>query len=201
MRRKTVGEIIEGLTDEKINSINTIAIARIEKVDNSKLMCDIQLLDIPEVMGKRDEVPVIEDVPIAPIFWGKSCKVNAPLSKGDKVIVGFCQHETFFARNSNDPIEPEYETKFDINNAIVIGQITADSENSPYGNDFYILYGGNVIRMNSGEVEITAPSIKLNGNTTISGSLDVGKDITTNADLTASGKSFLNHTNGGIPID
>ena len=55
--------------------------------------------------------------------------------------------------------------------------------------------------MNSGEVEITAPNIKLNGNTTISGSLDVGKDITTNADLTASGKSFLNHTNGGIPID
>ena len=98
MRRKTVGEIIEGLTDEKINSINTIAIARIEKVDNTKMMCDIQLLDIPEVMGKRDEVPVIEDVPIAPIFWGKSCKVNAPLSKGDKVIIGFCQHETFFCK-------------------------------------------------------------------------------------------------------
>ena len=55
--------------------------------------------------------------------------------------------------------------------------------------------------MNSGEVEITAPSIKLNGNTTISGSLDVEKDITTKSDLTAGGKSFLNHTNGGVPID
>ena len=186
---------------ENFDTLNTFAIAKIMKVDNLNLMCDIKLLDIPEILGTRDEVEIIEDVPISPIFWGKKCKVNAPFVVGDKVLVAFCQHDTFMARNSNEPVEPESTAKFDINNAIVIGQITADNENSAYGNDFYILYGGNVIRMNENEVEIIAPVIKLNGNTTITGTLEVNKDITTKADMTASGKSFLNHTNGGIPID
>ena len=91
--------------------------------------------------------------------------------------------------------------KFDINNAIVIGQITSDNEKNAYRNDFCIIYGGNVVRMNDDEVEIKAGNISLNGNVSISGTLNVGSDITTEADMTAGGKSFLNHTNGGVPID
>ena len=201
MRRKTISDVLNSEFESNLENINTIAIAKIEKIDNSAMMCDIKLLDMPEILGTRDEVEVIENIPIAPIFWGKQSKVNAPLSVGDKVIVAFCQHDTFNARNSNDPVEPETYSKFDFNNAIVIGQITSDSETSPHSEDFYIVYGGNVIRINDSEVEIKAPIIKLNGNVNVSGTLDVGSDITTGADMTASGKSFLNHKNGGIPLD
>lgn len=201
MRRKTVGEIISDEIYANTESLNTLAIARIESVDNSGMMCNIKLLDMPEIMGTRDEVETIENVPVAPLFWGKKCRINAPLSEGDKVLVAFCQHDTFNARNSNEPVEPETYQRFDINNAIVIGQITSDNEKSAYSNDFYIIYGGNVIRMNDSEVEIKAGNISLNGNVSISGTLNVGSDITTDADMTAGGKSFLNHTNGGVPID
>ena len=201
MRRKTVGEIISDEIYANTETLNTLAIARIESVDNSGMMCSIKLLDMPEIMGTRDEVETIENVPIAPLFWGKKCRINAPLSEGDKVLVAFCQHDTFNARNSSEPVEPETYQRFDINNAIVIGQITSDNEKSSYSNDFYIIYGGNVIRMNNGEVEIKAGNISLNGNVSISGTLNVVSDITTDADMTAGGKSFLNHTNGGVPID
>lgn len=201
MRRKHIGETLKEMVNESIGDINTLAIAKIEKVDNDKMMCDIKLLDMPEILGTRDEVATIEDVPIAPVFWGSNCKINAPLSVNDKVIVAFCQHETFFARNSDEPVEPEYNTPFDVNNAIVVGQITKDSENSLHGNDFYIWFSGKEIIINGNGVTINSPKINLNGNVEISGTLNTGGDITTKGDMTAGGKSFLSHTNGGVPID
>ena len=195
MNKQSIGDKINSMINGHINSINTIAIAKIVNVDNSNMMCDIKLLDMPEVLGVRNEVEIIENIPISPVFWGSKCKINAPLSAGDKVIVAFCQHDTFNARNSNEPSIPQSVSQFDINNAIVISQITADSENNIDSSSFYIAYGSNVIKINSNGVEINASNIIINGNTSINGNLTVSNDTT------IGGKSFLNHTNGGSPVD
>ena len=176
------------------DNLNTFAIAKIVEVDNSNMSCSIQMLDIPELFGTRDEVEVIENVPIAPIFWGSKCKINAPLSVNDKVLVAFCQHDTFNARNASEPCEPNSSAKFDINNAIVVGQITSDAEKN-ISNDFYIAYGGTLVTINDSGVTIKGSSINISGAVKIEGDLKVSGDVT------IGGKSFLTHTNGGMPLD
>lgn len=189
MRRKhldqTLNEKIEGYQ----NNMNTIAIAKITKIDNSKMMCSIKLLDMPEVLGTRDEVEEIDNVPIKPLFWSGSVQSNAPISVGDKVIVGFCQHGTFNARNSEEVTEPEHFSRFDLNNAIIIGFLTNDSTNSKFPNDFYIMYGSNIIRMNGSEIELKASTINLNGNVNVSGNV-----VTQGTTTTSGGKVIDGHT-------
>lgn len=189
MRRKhldqTLNEKIEGYQ----NNMNTIAIAKITKIDNSKMMCSIKLLDMPEVLGTRDEVEEIDNVPIKPLFWSGSVQSNAPISVGDKVIVGFCQHGTFNARNSEEVTEPEHFSRFDLNNAMIIGFLTNDSTNSKFPNDFYIMYGSNIIRMNGSEIELKASTINLNGNVNVSGNV-----VTQGTTTTSGGKVIDGHT-------
>ena len=194
MRKKTVGDHIESMISGSFDNLNTLAIAKIVEIDNSNMSCSIQMLDIPELFGTRDEVEVIENVPIAPIFWGSKCKINAPLSVNDKVLVAFCQHDTFNARNASEPCEPNSSAKFDINNAIVVGQITSDAEKN-VSNDFYIAYGGTLVTINDSGVSIKGGSINISGAVKIEGDLEVS------GDATIGGKSFLTHTNGGMPLD
>lgn len=192
MRRKPLNIILEENVGEALSSINTIAIAKITKINNSKMMCSIKLLDMPEILGVRDEVEEIDNVPIAPLFWGTKAQINAPLSIGDKVIVGFCQHGTFNSRNSEEVVEAEHYSRFDINNAIVIAFLTNDSTTSKFPNDFYVMYGSNYIKMNDTNVEIKAPSIKLDGNVEITGNLENKKNVTTQGNTTTSGQTTTN---------
>lgn len=200
MRRKhldqTLNEKIEGYQ----NNMNTIAIAKITKIDNSKMMCSIKLLDMPEVLGTRDEVEEIDNVPIKPLFWSGSVQSNAPISVGDKVIVGFCQHGTFNARNSEEVTEPEHFSRFDLNNAMIIGFLTNDSTNSKFPNDFYIVYGSNIIRMNSSEIELKAPTINLNGNVNVSGNVVTQGTTTTSGSKVIDGHTHDNPEGGKVGI-
>ena len=87
MRRKHLDQTLNEKIERYQNNINTIAIAKITKIDNSKMMCSIKLLDMPEILGTRDEVEEIDNVPIKPLFWSGSVQSNAPINVGDKVIV------------------------------------------------------------------------------------------------------------------
>ncbi|BBM55960.1 hypothetical protein JMUB3936_p1032 (plasmid) [Leptotrichia wadei] len=73
MRKKTVGDHIESMISGRFDNLNTFAIAKIVEVDNSNMSCSIQMLDIPELFGTRDEVEIIENVPIVR-FWGVNAK-------------------------------------------------------------------------------------------------------------------------------
>lgn len=198
MKRKPLSNVLEQNLNEALCSLNTIAIAKITQIDNAKMMCSIKMLDMPEVLGVRDEIEEIENVPIAPMFWGSKVQMNAPLSIGDKVIVGFCQHGTFNSRNSEEVVEPEHFSRFDINNAIVLGFITNDSTNSKFPQDFYVMYGSNYIKMNSSGVEIKANHIKLDGNVEITGNLESKQNVnvsgkTSTGTLVSNGKDLDNH--------
>ena len=71
MRKKTVGDRIEEMINGSFDNLNTFAIAIIVYVYYSIMSCSIQMLDIPELFGTRDEVEVIENVKIDKIFWGR----------------------------------------------------------------------------------------------------------------------------------
>ena len=62
-------------------------------------------------------------------------------------------------------------------------------------NDFYIAYGGTLVTINDSGVGIKGNSINISGAVKIEGDLEVS------GDTTIGGKSFLTHTNGGMPLD
>ena len=77
-------------TIDDLNGINTLALAKIVRVDNENLEADILRIAMTEFMDEFDDNVVIENVPIMPIFNSSSFFVNAPYNVGDLVIVGFC---------------------------------------------------------------------------------------------------------------
>lgn len=162
MRSNTIYQTLNNNENNVFDNINTLAIAKITKVDNKKMMCNIKLIDLPEIMGTKDEVEEIENVPILPLFWNSEIKANAMYKENDKVVVVFCQHSTFNARNSDEPVEADTTSRYDINNALVIAHITKDSEENKYPNDFYVLHNKTEFRISKEKVFLKSKDVDIN---------------------------------------
>ncbi len=177
---------------EGLNGINTLALAKIVRIDNPNLEADIQRIAMTEFIDEFDDNEIIKHVPVMPIFNSSAFFVNAPYNVGDLVIIGFCQHSFEGTLDQSEPVEAASYDQYSENDAFIIGNITARYSNS-HADGFSIVHKktGNYIKLSSGG------GIEIQGNVNISGNLSVSGNSEA-ADHISSGISGRGHKHGGV---
>ena len=182
-----------------MNNMNTFALAKIIEIDNSILEASIELIAQTEFKDSYTENPVINVVPIMPIFNSTSFFINAPYNVGDLVIVGFCQHSLEGTIDEIEQIEPKSKDRYSLDDAIILGNITAQYTDQ-FPDDLSIIHkeSGNYLHFTKdGSIEIQA-NTKIIGNLEVTGTgkfdglLESGEDVQSNS------ISLVNHTHGNV---
>lgn len=182
-----------------LNNINTIALAKIIEVNNTTLEAAIQLISYVEFKNVYVDTPDIYTVPIMPIFNSSSFFINAPYKIGDLVVVGFCQHSLEGTIDSSEQTEPVSKDRYSLDDAIIIGNITAQYTDQ-YPEDLSIIHkeSGNYIRFTQdGNIEITG-NTKINGNLIVTGTGNFDGLLESSEDVQSNSISLVNHTHGNV---
>ena len=182
-----------------MNGMNTTALAKIVEIDSSILEARIELIAHTEFHGSYSENPVISAVPIMPVFNSSSFFINAPYKIGDLVIVVFCQHSLEGTIDSSEQTEPISKDRYSFDDAIIIGNITAQYTDQ-YPEDLSIIHkeSGNYIRFTQdGNIEITG-NTKINGNLIVTGTGNFDGLLESSEDVQSNSISLVNHTHGNV---
>ncbi|MBP9478172.1 MAG: hypothetical protein KBF12_06075 [Sebaldella sp.] len=182
-----------------LNNINTTSLAKVIEVDNTTLEASIELIAKTEFKDNFFENPVINAVPIMPVFNSSSFYINAPYNIGDLVVVGFCQHSLEGTIDSTDQIEPHSKDKYSLDDAIILGNITAQYTDQ-FPEDLSIIHkeSGNYLRFTKdGSIEIQA-NTKIIGNLEVSGTGTFNGLLESADDVQSNSISLINHKHGNV---
>lgn len=182
-----------------LNNINTIALAKIIEIDNAILEAAIQLISYVEFKNNYVDTPDIYTIPIMPIFNSSSFFINAPYHVGDLVVVAFCQHSLEGTIDSSDQVEPVSKDRYSLDDAIIIGNITAQYTDQ-HPEDLSIIHkeSGNHVRFTKdGNIEITG-NTKINGNLEVTGTGNFDGLLNSSEDIQSNSISLIKHTHGNV---
>lgn len=182
-----------------MNNINTIALAKIIEVDSSVLEASIELIAHTDFKGMYSKNPVINAVPIMPIFNSSSFFINAPYNSGDLVIIGFCQHSLEGTIDETEQIEPKSKDRYSLDDAVILGNITSQFTD-PYSEDLSILHkeSGNYMRFTkNGNIEIQA-NLNIIGNLEVTGTGNFSGVLESSSEVQSNSISLTKHTHGNV---
>ncbi len=184
---------------ETLNNINTIALAKIIEINNQKLEAGIQLVAKTEFKYSYHEEANIYTVPITPIFNSSNFFINAPYKIGDLVIVGFCQHSLEGTIDTTEQTEPISKDKYSHNDAIILGNITAQYTDQ-FPEDLSIIHkkSGNYLRFTENGTIIIQANTKIIGNLEVSGTGIFNGLLESTSDVQSNSISLINHKHGDI---
>jgi hypothetical protein len=139
----------------------------------------------PEVTlsGEVVQMPIIVDVPVSFTRCGNA-HITFPINAGDTGFLIFADRDVSNWLNSGNGGVPDSQRTHSINDAYFVAGIVGGGV-SANPNDVEIKYNGTSIHIRkNGDVDITAPTVK------ISGDLEVGGGITTGDNVTVNGIAY-----------
>lgn len=173
----------------------------IQSFDPDSVTCTVQ----PAIKGAvADEqgnnvsanLPLLTDVPV--IFpRGGGCTITFPVKEGDECLVVFSDRCIDFWWQSGGIQEPVDQRQHDLSDAFaIIGPMSQAEKISGISTDAVQIRtddGASFIELSQGgDVTITSPSVTINGNVQVNGS------ISSTGDQVAGGISQTGHTHGGV---
>lgn len=231
------GSLAEALTSERKTGSEQLRVAMpgiIQSFDPDTITAVIQ----PAIRAvERDndgntstaDYPLLVDVPV--VFpRGGGCTLTFPVAPGDECLVTFADRCIDFWWQNGGVQEPVDSRMHDLSDAFAIvgpqsqaqkisgisttaAQLRTDDGAAfvevAAGNDITVKTPGALTATADGGTTITSPTITLNGNVTINGTLTQGMGeagggatmrgpVTVTEDVTAGGKSLMTHTHGGV---
>jgi hypothetical protein len=121
----SVRDQVVGLIEDRIQKVNTLAMAVITKVDLARWQADIRL------KHKIQDVTLdLTAVPIALQSYGTGAIHIAP-AIGDVVLVGFSKHEIRKQLRNRDVVAVNELVLHNLNHAVIISGIHAESDTVP----------------------------------------------------------------------
>lgn len=193
----------------------------IDSFDASKQLAKVNItskLIIRDAKGKDTfkEIPLLIDLPVVfPQVQGFS--ITYPIKKGDECQVIFEERDTANFRETGNISEPRSRRRFDFSDGwVIIGSTSNKKVVSNYNSDnleirsnngdnkIVIKPSGDIEIINTTKVDITSPTINLNGDVNVSKTLTVTEDINCNqsvtavTDVTVGSVSLKNHIHSGV---
>lgn len=206
----------------------------IQSFDPKAVTCTVQ----PAIFGQRldgdntlisEELPPLLDVPV--VFpRGGGCTLTFPVKPGDECLLVFSDRCIDFWWQNGGVQEPVDPRQHDLSDAFAIvgpqsqahkianisttaAQLRTDDGAAfvevAAGHDITITTPGKLTATAQGGTVVNSPTITLNGNVTINGSLSQGMGaaggsatlrgpVSVTNDVTAGGKSLMTHTHSGV---
>ena len=194
--------VIQDAIRYHLGEVNTAIPARILSYDPATQSAEIQ----PLIKRRYKDGQVIDRAPITgvPVVFPAAGGgiITFPVQEGDTVLAIFSQRSIDrWVRGDGEPVDPGDNRKHDISDAMAIpGLFTLSTALQSDPENVIIKFGDASISLTpSGAVQIEAPGgFSVNGDSTITGNLDVSGDITA-TEVTASGVVLTDHRHTGSP--
>lgn len=212
--RKAVPGVIQSFDPDTVTCVVELGIYSSKLVSTSDNYHD-------RATEEFEHYPLVVDAPV--IFpRGGGCTLTFPVRPGDDCLVIFSDRGIDFWWQSGGTQQSTTRRTHDLSDAFVIPgpqsqpkkisnlSTTGAQLRTDDGSAFIeVATGGNITVTTQSSVTVNAPEIVLNGNVTINGNLsqgmgDGGGTATMNGpinvtnDVTADGKSLINHQHGGV---
>lgn len=212
-----IGYIVESI----LSRLQTVTLVKVVAVKGGGLapvgMVDVQPL-VSQIDGSGGVIPhgVIFNVPYMRLQGGGNAVVIDP-QVGDIGMCGFCSRDISSVKANKAASAPQSKRRFDYSDGLYFGGFLNGTPSQ------YIMFSGGGIKIYSPtgiELEapktmIKSPTVQIIGNTTqngsfsqtgggaasFSGTLTTDGQIESKVDVVGGGKSLVNHTNGGSPVD
>ncbi len=212
-----IGYIVESI----MSRLQTVTLVKVVAVKGGGLapvgMVDVQPL-VSQIDGSGGVIPhgTIFNIPYMRLQGGGNAVVIDP-QVGDIGMCGFCSRDISSVKANKAASPPQSKRRFDYSDGLYFGGFLNGTPSQ------YIMFSGSGIKIYSPtgiELEapktmIKSPTVKIIGNTTqngsfsqtgggaasFSGSLTTDGKIESKVDVVGGGKSLVNHTNGGSPVD
>ena len=194
--------------------MQTVTLVRVVKAQgvgvNPVGSVDVQPL-VAQLDGSGNAMPhgVIYNVPYFRLQGGKNAVIIDP-EIGDIGLCAFASRDISQVKQNRAAAAPPSRRRFDFADGLYLGGFLNGTPEQ------YVLLNTSGMKLVSPkQIELEAPNITIKGETqingalsqtgggaaTFSGSLKTTGNLETEADMVASGKSFLNHTNNGMRLD
>lgn len=222
---KNSGSVLIDMMAARQGHLYTMVPARIVSYDSTSQTCAVELsVRRPYQREVSTDIVSVLDVPVA-FYYGHDWVIASTLKQGDAVLLVCPMYDIEnWLNGDRDKIYDASGYQFhNLDGAFafpVAFTFNKPTRDSRFKDMFHIVQGNNYITMgsggvtvesggtkveifNGGNVDVTAPTINLKGNTTITGTLDVSGTITAptvNAttmsanSMSVAGKELSNHT-------
>lgn len=219
-----IGAIVDGI----VSRIQTVTLVRIIKTKAGGLapvgMVDVQPL-VSQINGSGEITPhgIIYNIPYFRLQGGGNAVIIDP-KPGDIGMCGFCSRDISSVKQNKAPSAPQSRRRYDFSDGLYFGGfLNGTPQQYIHFKDGGIkIYSPDKVEIEAPQTIIKSPDVQIDGaqmtikaNTTqtgsfeqtgggqasFSGSLDLTGTLTTGGDAVIGGKSFLNHTNNGLPLD
>lgn len=218
-QRGGVGEI-GFIVDSILMRIQTVTLVRVVKVKGGGLapvgMVDVQPL-VSQIDGSGAVIPhgIIFNIPYMRLQGGSNAIVIDP-QVGDIGMCGFCSRDISSVKVNKTASAPQSRRRFDYSDGLYFGGFLngTPSQYIMFSGGGIKIYSPTGIELESPKTTIKSPDVKIHGNTTqdgafsqtggaasFSGGLTASGVIESSIDVIGGGKSLVNHTNSGLPVD
>lgn len=170
-------EFVQEITNtirENIRGVHTAFPGKIVSFDTSTGLATVQpVMKFKKPDGQTMDYPHITGVPVViPQSMGQGAVIAFPIRSGDGCLVIVSEQSIDYWLYGK---ETATDLEFDLTNAICIPglfqNIAGELAEACNSNAIILSSGGSKISIKSGVVEITAPSVQINGNLNVSGNV------------------------------
>lgn len=183
-------KLIQGYLGTELEKIHTIAIAKANSIDNTKMTCTIEILQFLTFRKELKEMPKIYNIPLTQPLWGSRFVIKAPFAKDDKFIIGFSEADIYAAISSNDVRKQETKRRYSLDDILILGYLPKNNFDriKEFEEDLLLMdrETGHHIRIGDGGINIKGDT-KCKGNMDVEGELNVTKVITCENLMTTEG--------------
>jgi len=186
---KSLSQVLEKLTNSIKVSMNCVKIGEIVSFDKTDQTATVRVLHIDDenyniYSNGTLEYPLIGKVPVV-IMSGGGTYVSHPIKAGDQCLLLFCDYmiDSWWVSGEAKPsIVPR---KHDLSDAIAIVGLNATPKAIQEYSDYLRLHYSAESSIVIGEqIDVNNEKINLNGDTKNTGTLEVEKDVTMQANAT-----------------
>lgn len=208
-------ELLESQASAVQKQIHTALPARVVSFNAAEQTVSVEIM-IEQIgyKGEQLALPPLVDVPVKMFAYGEFM-ITAEPQAGDEGLVTFserCIDGWWESGRKSVPMDIRFH---DLSDAFFDGGYRSKPKALTIVPACLNIAGStNYIRLNeNGTIEISGTALMVNAPTTFAqaviyqsgmtgtGGININGNVETSGDLIASGKSFLNHTNNGYPVD
>lgn len=186
---KSLGQVLEKLTNAIKVSMNCIKIGEIVSFDKTDQTATVRILHIDDenyniYAKKTTDYPLIGKVPVV-ILGGGGTYISHPIAPGDQCLLLFCDYMIdawWVSGKAESSIVPR---KHDISDPIALVGLNPSPKAIQEYSDYLKLHYSAESNIIIGEqIDVNNETINLNGNTTNTGTMEIVGDVTMDANAT-----------------
>jgi len=183
---KSLTQLVETTVNRINRTMNCVKIGRIVSFNKQEQTASVEILHFMDenynLYQKEDSsYPILCGVPVV-VLQGGGANITFPIKEGDQCLVLFCDYMMDNWWISGDVSKSDFPRKHDLSDAIaIVGLSALPNVIKDYSDYLHLKYNEKSDIVIGEQIDVNNDNINLNGDTKVSKTLEVEKDVTAKA--------------------